>query len=67
MQLEHVQKFALCMCAKQWDLGYAKLLNHFNVPSLGDRRNYLSLCSMYKLVNELVHFHHDVFVPILPH
>ena len=46
-QLEHVQKFTLRMHAKQWNLGYAELLNHFKVPSLGDRRKYLSLCTMY--------------------
>ena len=51
-----VQKFALRMCAKQWDLGYAELLNRFKVPSLRDRRNYLSLCTMYKVVHELVYF-----------
>ena len=45
-QLECVQKFALRMCAKQWDLGYAELLNHFKVLSLGDHRNCLSLCTM---------------------
>ena len=62
-QLECVQKFILRMCAKQWDLGYVELLNRFKVPNLGDRRNYLSLCTMYKVVHELVHFPHDVFVP----
>ena len=36
-QLQRVQKFALCICAKQWDLGYAELLNHFKVLSLGDQ------------------------------
>ena len=51
------------MCAKQWDLGYAELLNRFKVPSLRDRRKYLSLCTMYKVVHELVYFPHDVFVP----
>ena len=67
-QLECVQKFTLHMCAKQWDLGYAELLNRFKVQSLRDRRNYLSLCTMYKVVHELVYFPHDVFVPIgLPH
>ena len=30
-RLKCVQKFALCMCAKQWDLGYAELLNHLKV------------------------------------
>ena len=51
-QLECVQKFALRMCAKQWDLGYAELLNCFKVPSLRDRRNCLSLCTMYKVVHD---------------
>ena len=58
-QLEHEQKFALRMCVKRWDLGYAELLNRLN---LSDRRNYLSLCTMYKVVSELVYFPHDVFV-----
>lgn len=62
-QLERIQRFALRMCAKQWDLGYDDLLNFFNVPSLVDRRKYLSLCTMYKIVHNLVYFPHDVFVP----
>ena len=32
MQLQCVQKFALCICAKQWD--YAELLNHFMVVEI---------------------------------
>ena len=62
-QLERVQTFALRMCAKQWDLGYAELLNLFNVPSLMHRRNYLNLCTKYKIVHNLVYFPHGVFVP----
>ena len=61
--IERVQKFALRMCAKQWDLGYAELLNLFNVPSLMHRRKYLNLCTMYKIVHNLVYFPHGVFVP----
>jgi len=61
-QLKRVQKFAQCMCAKQWDLGYTELLNRFIVPSLGDHRNYLSLCTLIKVVKELVYFPHYVFV-----
>ena len=67
-QLECVQKFALRMCAKQWDLGYAELLNRFKVSSLGDRRNYLSLCinvpCMHTLVVSMafIHCHEDVFI-----
>jgi len=33
------------------------------VPSLVDRRNYLSLGTMCKVVNEPVYFPNDVFVP----
>ena len=53
------------LCAKQWDLRYAELLNRFKVLSLGDRRIYLSLCTVYinMVVNELVYFPHDVIVP----
>jgi len=32
--LETVQKFALRICAKQWDLAYDELMLNFNVPSL---------------------------------
>jgi len=32
--LENAQKFALRICAKQWDLGYDELMINFNVPSL---------------------------------
>jgi len=62
-QLERVQKFALRMCSKQWDLGYEELLNLFNIPSLDDRRKYLNLCTMYKIVHDHVYFLHGVFVP----
>ena len=55
-QLERVQKFALRMCSKQWDLGYGELLNLFNIPSLDDRRKYLNLCTMYKIVHDHVYF-----------
>jgi len=53
-QRQRVQKFILCICAKHWDLGYAELQNHFEVLSLGDHRNYLSLCAIYRVVIELV-------------
>ena len=62
-QLERVQRFALRMCSKQWDLGHDDLLNLFSVPSLVDRRKYLSLCTMYKIVYDLVYFPLSVFVP----
>ena len=62
-QLERVQKFALRMCSKRWDLGYEELLNLFNIPNLEDRRKYLNLCTMYKIVHDHVYFPYGVFVP----
>ena len=61
-QLERVQKFALQMCAKQWDVDYTDLLTHFNLPSLAIRRGYLSLSTLYKIVHNLVYTSHSVFL-----
>ena len=54
--LEKVQKFALRMCAKDYHASYQDLLELFCIPSLRNRRFYLSLCTFYCIVNELVHF-----------
>ena len=32
--LENVQKFALRICSKQWQMSYPDLLNHFQIPTL---------------------------------
>ena len=53
-QLEGVQKFGLRICTKQWDLSYDELLSNFGVPTLNDRRLYLKLATMYKIVHDLV-------------
>ena len=58
-ELERVQKLALHLCTKQWDINYENLL-----PSLADRRHYLRLCVMYHIVNQLVHFPNHVFIPV---
>ena len=55
-QLESVQKFGLRVCAKQWDLSYNELLSNFDVPTLNDRRLYLKLTTMYKIVHDLLVF-----------
>ena len=51
--LEGVQKFALRLCAKNWNLGYCELLNLFNLPSLENRRLYVRLCTLFKIVHNL--------------
>ena len=40
---------------KNWDKGYNELLYMTNLPSLPDRRLYLKLCSLYKIVHNLSH------------
>ena len=54
--LENVQKFALRICAKQWDLGYDTLMINFNVPSLQNRKLYDKLCTIYKIVHIIISF-----------
>ena len=51
-----MQKFGLRVCAKQWDLSYNELLSNFDVPTLNDRRLYLKLTTMYKIVHDLLVF-----------
>jgi len=54
--LESVQKYALRMCLKSWDSNYAELLAAANLPPLQKRRIQLSLCHLYKIVNNLTDF-----------
>ena len=41
--LEDMQKFAMRVCAKQWDLAYQDLLELFQLPSLENRRLHIKL------------------------
>ena len=50
------------MCAKQWETSYDELLQLFSLPSLQDRRLYLDLCTMFKIVHGLFHFPPGIFV-----
>ena len=61
-KLECVQKFALRLCVKQWDLDYTNLLFICDLPTLAARRKYIQC--IYKIINNLMFFPHDqVFVP----
>ena len=62
-KLESVQKFALKMCLKQWDLGYQDLLDLSQLPTLENRRLYLKLCTFYKIIHGYFYFPPNVFVP----
>ena len=59
-QLEDIQKFALKICTKRWNHNYHDLLQKANLPALVNRRNYLKLCSLFKIVNGLCFFPSDI-------
>ena len=61
--LENLQKFALRVCSKQWNTGYSELLNLCNVSSLENRRLYLKLCHLFKIINNLCYFPPRSIVP----
>ena len=50
------------MISKNWDKGYNELLYMTNLPSLADRRLYLKLCSLYKIVHNMTYFPPDIVV-----
>ena len=49
--LKNVQKFALRVCTKQWDVNYSTLLETSGMLSLESRRVNAKLCHLYKIVN----------------
>ena len=45
--LEKVQRFALRICSRNYNLSYEELLDLCKIPSLQNRRSFLSLCTFY--------------------
>ena len=60
---QEVQQFALRMCMKQSDANYSDLLELFATPTLADWKKYLSLCVMYNIVHDQVHFSQTYLYP----
>ena len=56
MVLENIQKFALRIATKQYYARYEILLDTFQLPSLENRRSFLSLCTFFSIVNDFVYF-----------
>ena len=54
--LEDVQKFALKICMKSWDLDYDTLLSQSHLPSLASRRQQAKLCRLDCIINNESHF-----------
>ncbi len=61
--IERVQKFALKMCTKNWDSGYQDLLDLTQMSILGNRRLYVKLCTLHKIIHGLFCFPTNVFIP----
>ena len=61
--VENVQKYGLKMCLKRWDPGYQELLHLTQIPTLENRRIYLKLCTVFKIIHGLFSFTPDVFMP----
>ena len=51
--LKEVEKFALKIISRQWNLGYQDLLEITKIPSLEARRARSSLCMLFKIVHGL--------------
>ena len=49
------------MCSKRWDQAYSQLLQLFDITKLSERRLYLDLCTMFKIVHGLFHFPSGIF------
>ena len=58
--IENVQKFALRICSRKWNYSYRELLDLFQLPTLENRRLFLSLSTFFKIVYNLTFFppHH---------
>jgi len=54
--LEKVQKFALRICSKCYLTEYEELLELFDISSLENRRLFLSLCTLYNIINKFCYF-----------
>jgi len=54
--LEKVQKFGLRICSRNWNASYQELLDTFHLPSLENRRLYLSLSTFFKIIHNLIYF-----------
>ena len=50
--IESVQKLALRVCCKSWDVHYQMLLSKSNIPSLSKRRLFLCLSFLFNIVKE---------------
>ena len=58
-QLEDVQKFAFRLCMKSWGGNYDNLLHQAQMPTLKNRRNYLKVSTLFKILSGTHYFPPD--------
>ena len=66
-QIESVQKFALRVCLKQWNMPYCDVLEHTGLPRLESHRSLLKLSLTFKVVHGLVYFPNDIYSLSITH
>ena len=54
--LEKVQRFALRVCLRQWNLNHEELLLMSRLPTLRSRRTVARLCQLYKILSDMTDF-----------
>ena len=64
-QSERAQKFALRVCLKDWNSPYDNLLEESGLVEPSVQRNHLSLCHLYRIIQELC-VHPDAPLMSLP-
>ena len=52
-KFEFVQKLARKICTKNWSASYSDQLHVLNLPTTGDCRLFLRLCTVYKILNKI--------------
>ena len=58
--LEKVQRFALRICSCNYNLSYEELLDLCKIPSLQNRRSFLSLCTFYNMNEKFFELKRDI-------
>ena len=55
-----MQKFALRICTKCWNESYETLLNMYQLQSHEDRRIFIDMSTMFKIVHNMMCFPSDI-------
>ena len=61
-QIERVQKLAIKIVSKEWNINYYVHLTEFQIPTLQRRRSELSLCLLYKISRSGCYFPEGLIV-----